>query len=168
VDERFRWTDGRETTKPEDIAYCLLGIFDVWMTPVYADGDRERLRSKAIKELKSKIENDEVAEKFIVIGGASWSDLSALSDYRLQELDGEIRRYTGWLLQQGQPPTKKNLAQMSTNAGLKMKELLGKFGVDYNDDYGLHGKFTTWEEPWGRFLHHQSSFERVRGFLENR
>ena len=112
VDERFRWTDGRETTVPEDMAYCLLGIFGVWMTPVYADGDREWLRSKAVKELKSKIENEEVAEKFIVIGGASWSDLSALGDYRLQELDREIRGYTSWLLQQGQPPTQKNLAQM--------------------------------------------------------
>jgi len=76
---------------PEDIGYCLLGIFGVWMTPVYADRDREWLRSKAFKELKSKIENEEVAEKFIVIGDATWSNLSALGDYKMQELDREIR-----------------------------------------------------------------------------
>jgi hypothetical protein len=168
VDERFKWTSGRETTRPEDMAYCLLGIFDVWMTPVYADGDPERLRSKAIKELKSKIEKEEVVEDVIVIGGASWSDLSALADYRLRELDIEIQKYTDWLLQQGQPPTEDRLGRMSADAGLRMREMLRKFGVGYNDDSGLHGRFTTWEEPWGRFLHHQSKFERVRGFLDNR
>jgi hypothetical protein len=168
VDERFKWTNGRETTRPEDMAYCLLGIFGVRMTPVYADGDPEDLRSQAVKELKSKIEKKEVPENVIVIGGASWSDLSVLGDDRLQELDREIQKYTGWLLQQGQPPTQKNLRQMSADAGLKMRQLLRNFDVDYNDDYGLHGRFTTWEEPWSRFLHQQSSFERVRGFLENR
>ena len=31
VDERFRWTEGRETKKVEDQAYCLLGLFGVSM-----------------------------------------------------------------------------------------------------------------------------------------
>jgi hypothetical protein len=169
VNERFKWTDGRKATRPEDMAYCLLGIFDVWMTPVYADGDAETLRSRAIEELKSRIKNKEVAEEVVVVGGASWSDLSVISGYRLQELDKEIHEYTHWLLQQGQlGPSPKNLMQMSTNAGLRMRELLRKFDVDYNDDSGLHGRFKTWREPWDRFLHHQSSFERVRGFLDNR
>jgi hypothetical protein len=168
VDERFKWTVGRKTTRPEDTAYCLLGIFDVWMTPIYADGNSEQLRSKAMKELKSKIEKEQVEEEVIVIGGASWSDLSAIGACRLQELDKEIRKYTGWLLQQGQPPTKEGMRQMSADAGLRMREMLGEFGVGYNDDSGLHGRFTTWKEPWGRFLHHRSSFERVRGFLDNR
>jgi hypothetical protein len=49
-----------------------------------------------------------------------------------------------------------------------MRELLGKYDVDYNDDSGLYGRITTWQEPWSRFLHQKSRFERVRGFLDNR
>ncbi|CAN9276954.1 unnamed protein product [Alternaria alternata] len=168
AEERFRWTHGRKTTRPEDTAYCLLGIYDVWMTPIYADGDWETLKSRAIEGLKSEIKDKRGKEEVVVIGGASWSDLSAISDHRLPELDQDIREYTAWLLQQGYSPTTSHLTQTSTNAGRKMREMLGKYDVDYNDDSGLHGRITTWQEPWSRFLHQKSSFERVRGFLDNR
>jgi hypothetical protein len=51
VDERFRWVAGRETKKIEDKAYCLLGIFDVSMTPRYGEGEKalQRLRNKVYK-----------------------------------------------------------------------------------------------------------------------
>lgn len=55
VEERFSWAEGRETTRPEDAAYCLLGIFDVWMTPIYSDGNYQHLRDKAMKMLKEKV-----------------------------------------------------------------------------------------------------------------
>lgn len=168
AEERFKWTHGRKTTRPEDMAYCLLGIYDVWMTPIYADGDWQTLKSRAIEKLKSEIKDKRGKEEVVVIGGASWSDLSAISDHRLPELDQDIREYTAWLLQQGYSPTTSHLTETSTNAGRKMRELLGKYDVDYNDDSGLHGRITTWQEPWSRFLHQKSSFERVRGFLDNR
>ncbi|KAH4301964.1 hypothetical protein HBH98_189090 [Parastagonospora nodorum] len=49
---RFSWASGRSTTKPEDIAYCLLGIFDIQMSLLY--GEREvgafrRLQQKIMK-----------------------------------------------------------------------------------------------------------------------
>jgi len=49
---RFSWAADRRTTKPEDIAYCLLGIFDIQMSLLY--GEREagafrRLQQKIIK-----------------------------------------------------------------------------------------------------------------------
>jgi hypothetical protein len=39
VAERFRWADGRETTRIEDRAYCLVGIFGITMAPRYGEGD---------------------------------------------------------------------------------------------------------------------------------
>lgn len=38
VGERFSWSKGRNTKRPEDLAYCLLGIFDVCMPLLYGEG----------------------------------------------------------------------------------------------------------------------------------
>ncbi|MCJ1396680.1 hypothetical protein MMC18_009572 [Xylographa bjoerkii] len=50
VDERFSWAKERTTTREEDAAYCLLGIFDIQMPLLYAEG-----REKALKRLKREI-----------------------------------------------------------------------------------------------------------------
>ena len=46
VNERLRWTKGRGTKKKEDQAYCLLGIFDVFIPLMYGEGDRAYTRLK--------------------------------------------------------------------------------------------------------------------------
>lgn len=171
VEEKFSWTKNRQTTLPEDRAYCLVGIFNVRMTPVYADGDREEQGYKAVNELKRLIKKNPLSpsHSIVTIGGACWNDLLAIDDSKLPELDEEIRGYASWLLKQGQQPiSTENLLATSVGAGSKMRELLRKFDVQYNDDSDLHGRLTTWVEPWNRFLHHRSTFERVRGFMENR
>jgi hypothetical protein len=49
VAKRMSWAANRETTKVEDIAYCLMGIFDVNMPLLYGEG------AKAFKRLQEKI-----------------------------------------------------------------------------------------------------------------
>lgn len=52
IDTRFAWADGRDTERPEDQAYCLLGIFGVRMTLHYGEGTETafaRLRKKIAK-----------------------------------------------------------------------------------------------------------------------
>ncbi|KAK4183261.1 ankyrin repeat-containing domain protein [Podospora australis] len=51
VAERMSWASIRETTRPEDLAYCLLGIFDVNMPMLYGEGDKAfiRLQEEIIK-----------------------------------------------------------------------------------------------------------------------
>ncbi|KAJ6440087.1 HET domain-containingprotein [Purpureocillium lavendulum] len=44
VAARMAWAAGRETTRVEDTAYCLLGIFDVNMPMLYGEGHRAFLR----------------------------------------------------------------------------------------------------------------------------
>ena len=39
VKTRLAWADARLTTKPEDAAYCLLGLFDVNLSPIYGEGE---------------------------------------------------------------------------------------------------------------------------------
>lgn len=47
------WASHRVTTRVEDMAYCLLGIFDVSMPMLYGEGDRAflRLQEEIIKDL---------------------------------------------------------------------------------------------------------------------
>lgn len=44
VAQRMSWAASRETTRAEDLAYCLLGIFDVNMPLLYGEGSRAFLR----------------------------------------------------------------------------------------------------------------------------
>ncbi|KAF2749610.1 HET-domain-containing protein, partial [Sporormia fimetaria CBS 119925] len=52
IDERLRWAQNRETTLKEDAAYCLAGIFDVDMAPVYGEGIEQ-----AFRRLHNKIQS---------------------------------------------------------------------------------------------------------------
>jgi hypothetical protein len=54
--ERMAWADKRNTTRAEDIAYSLLGIFDVQIPLLYGEG-----RYKALKRLHEEIYNDSKA-----------------------------------------------------------------------------------------------------------
>ncbi|KAJ4002809.1 hypothetical protein NW752_009463 [Fusarium irregulare] len=49
---RMSWAAKRKTTRVEDIAYCLLGIFDVNMPMLYGEGTKafERLQEEIIKQ----------------------------------------------------------------------------------------------------------------------
>lgn len=57
VKERCRWAEGRNTTRKEDKAYCLLGIFNVFMPLIYGEGEENafnRLYDKIEKRSKSE------------------------------------------------------------------------------------------------------------------
>ena len=51
VAERMSWAAGRETTRTEDLAYCLLGIFDINMPMLYGEGMKafQRLQEEIMK-----------------------------------------------------------------------------------------------------------------------
>ncbi|KAI0466866.1 heterokaryon incompatibility protein-domain-containing protein [Xylaria cf. heliscus] len=50
--QRMAWASQRETTRIEDIAYCLLGLFDVNMPLIYGEGSRafRRLQEEIIRQ----------------------------------------------------------------------------------------------------------------------
>lgn len=50
VDERFRWAESRRTTREEDAAYCLLGIFGVSMPVLYGE-----TKNNAVRRLKEEV-----------------------------------------------------------------------------------------------------------------
>lgn len=54
VEERMEWAKSRRTKRPEDGAYCLLGLFGVFMPLIYGEGDNAfaRLQEEIEKTLK--------------------------------------------------------------------------------------------------------------------
>jgi hypothetical protein len=50
IDERFRWAETRKTTHEEDWAYCLLGIFGIFMPLIYGEG-----KASAVRRLRREI-----------------------------------------------------------------------------------------------------------------
>ncbi|KAK7462475.1 hypothetical protein VKT23_008077 [Stygiomarasmius scandens] len=50
IAQRMSWAAFRETTRPEDMAYCLMGIFGVNMPPIYGEGG-----DKAFMRLQQEI-----------------------------------------------------------------------------------------------------------------
>ncbi|KAF3806633.1 Vegetative incompatibility protein HET-E-1 [Colletotrichum gloeosporioides] len=53
VAQRMSWASSRITTRVEDIAYCLLGIFDIHMPMLYGEGEKAflRLQEEIIRRL---------------------------------------------------------------------------------------------------------------------
>ncbi|PVH71123.1 vegetative incompatibility protein HET-E-1 [Cadophora sp. DSE1049] len=57
IDERFSWAKSRQTTRGEDKAYSLFGIFDIQMPLLYGEGEVkafQRLRETIEKPLKEQ------------------------------------------------------------------------------------------------------------------
>lgn len=44
VEERFQWAAARQTTVKEDKAYCLLGIFDIFLPLIYGEGENHAMQ----------------------------------------------------------------------------------------------------------------------------
>jgi hypothetical protein len=56
VNERMQWAAKRNTKRKEDKAYCLLGIFDVFIPLIYGEGENAfvRLKEEIGKSARSK------------------------------------------------------------------------------------------------------------------
>jgi|SRR3569833_2134017 len=50
IEECFKWAETRQTTQEEDWAYCLLGIFGVFMPLIYGEG-----KAHAVRRLRKEI-----------------------------------------------------------------------------------------------------------------
>lgn len=50
IAQRMSWASQRTTTRPEDLAYCLFGLFDINLTPLYGEG-----AAKAFLRLQEEI-----------------------------------------------------------------------------------------------------------------
>jgi hypothetical protein len=58
VEERMSWISERKTTRAEDKAYSLLGIFNIFLSPIYGEGEKN-----AFRRLQREID-DSLAQRF--------------------------------------------------------------------------------------------------------
>ncbi|KAE8385587.1 hypothetical protein BDV23DRAFT_188106 [Aspergillus alliaceus] len=67
IAKRMSWAAGRRTTRTEDVAYCLMGIFNVNMPLLYGEGERAfaRLQEEIMKDSDDQTlfawENDDIS-----------------------------------------------------------------------------------------------------------
>ena len=52
IAQRMSWASRRVTTRDEDIAYCLLGIFDVNMPLIYGEGEKAFIVSLSLSQFR--------------------------------------------------------------------------------------------------------------------
>ncbi|KDN66776.1 putative heterokaryon incompatibility protein [Colletotrichum sublineola] len=86
VAERMSWASRRRTTRAEDLAYCLLGIFDVNMPLIYGEGP-----TKAFRRLQEAVIRDTDDQSVFAWGDVVEGDAvtAALPDRRPRPLLAE-------------------------------------------------------------------------------
>lgn len=78
VAERLSWTENRHTTRKEDRAYCLLGIFNVFMPLMYGEGDYAftRLREQIDKRHAETAALDELLSTIPIASEAAFNSFN--------------------------------------------------------------------------------------------
>ncbi|KAH8758016.1 heterokaryon incompatibility protein-domain-containing protein [Diaporthe sp. PMI_573] len=91
ISERLAWAEKRDTTKKEDRAYSLLGLFGIHMAPLYGEGE-----PGAFRRLRKKIETIELP-RILIAHDAAFKPQTAHPSKRrnLGSLIGEERSATG-------------------------------------------------------------------------
>lgn len=73
IEQRFSWAANRETTRLEDKAYSLLGIFDISMPVLYGEGEK-----RAFQRLQEEIQKSEMSGQHMGLKGMQLDCLRAL------------------------------------------------------------------------------------------
>lgn len=107
VEERLSWTKYRQTRRKEDMAYCLLGIFKIFMPLMYGEGDHafaRLLREEARKKHDDNARMDACLSTLPVASEAAFNSLNnqhqptCLENTRVELL----REITEWVDHLGQ------------------------------------------------------------------
>ena len=85
VAQRMSWAANRRTTRPEDLAYSLMGLFNVHMPLLYGEGAQNaflRLQSEIAKHTNDQslfawgawpLSADDIAEDALIVGGSLYA-----------------------------------------------------------------------------------------------
>jgi hypothetical protein len=100
-DQRLAWAANRKTKRCEDAAYCLLGIFDVFIPPIYGEG-----RENALARLDEQIEKTPKRGRLEILRELKETMMESL---RFEQMDARHRTINQahdetckWLLLNGQ------------------------------------------------------------------
>jgi len=100
IEERFKWAENRQTTREEDRAYSLLGIFGVFISPIYGEGEAHAMR-RLRKEIAVVLDGEKESFTSALDGRLTVLDWITPVNSALQQSDFFSRRQAGtgqWLL----------------------------------------------------------------------
>ena len=123
VAAKLAWASKRSTTRPEDLAYCLMGLLDINMPLLYGEGEIKAFRRLQLEFIRhSDDESIFVWEAGGLIGGPLAPDPSAFdtwtaTDRRIQCFDHAGARHEYVMTNSG----------LKFNAPLLQSETLGSF-----------------------------------------
>ncbi|POS68631.1 HET domain-containing protein [Diaporthe helianthi] len=131
VAEKISWAAGRRTTREEDHAYSLLGLFDVHMPPIYGEGGPNAFRR--LQEQIMRVSTDHTIFTWWGQGSSITSGILALSPDQfirstLHPVEFDFYRQA-FNLSQAKPES------TVTNYGLKMQIPILEIGPDYPGYY---------------------------------
>lgn len=90
VAQRMSWAADRQTKRPEDVAYCLLGLFNVHIPLLYGEG-----REKAFYRLQEEIMKEHMDHSILAWGikhdSALWDQESAVKSGILARAPADFR-----------------------------------------------------------------------------
>jgi hypothetical protein len=117
IAKRMSWAASRKTTREEDIAYCLMGIFDVNMPLLYGEG------LKAFSRLQQEILKESIDQSLLAwdnfsgcVPDATGATTGAFADHPRRFKDAaNITRFDALALFDG-----KGAASIITNGGLEI------------------------------------------------
>ncbi|KAI0439021.1 HET-domain-containing protein [Xylaria telfairii] len=109
IAQRMSWAAGRVTTREEDIAYCLLGIFNVNMPLLYGEGHKAYIRLQR-KIIKSTDDQSLFAWNLLDEHTYPWSGILAPSPASFLKCGSVVRH-----------PDIKRLPFTTTNLGMSIK-----------------------------------------------
>lgn len=77
VAERLSWAENRQTTRKEDKAYSLLGIFAIFMPLMYGEGDYAfiRLKEEIDKKHAERVKLDDLLDTLPTVTSAAFNSL---------------------------------------------------------------------------------------------
>jgi Heterokaryon incompatibility protein (HET) len=92
--KKLLWAVNRRTTKVEDRAYCLLGIFGVFMPPLYGEGLEHALK-RLKNEIKKSVRGECVSYMCATyVINLTVHPLENMNSRNFKRIDGELRNGT--------------------------------------------------------------------------
>ncbi|KAI4646637.1 hypothetical protein J4E93_004859 [Alternaria ventricosa] len=73
IEERLSWTKNRVTKRKEDRAYCLFGIFNVFMPTIYGEGDHAMTRLQREINTTDDVEMDRLLSTLPTVSDAAFN-----------------------------------------------------------------------------------------------
>ena len=142
IAQRMYWASSRHTTREEDAAYCLLGIFQINMPLLYGEGERA---FKRLQEEIMKATPDQSIFAWEHPDNRFWIDSSLLAESTFYFQGARNIRYAGWDENLPLPGSEFRM----THQGLEIELWIDEYRLQHNYNTQVAALDCVLEQPDG-------------------